>query len=815
VARACAERLAEGAPPETIAVAARSLGGGIAEELGAALDRMGVPWRERRGRPALPAPPAQLALSLYELCERRFPRGGMEALLCSRLLWLAEEGERLPGQALARRLREAHVRDDASDGGYAARLGALASRVQVKAREKQDDCSRALADVEETRRRVQRAIDALRALPVRATLREHGRALLELLVRWGLPGRLRRLDDGEQERDAGALARASTAALARDQAALGAVEDACEALARASESLGDGARTWSRAEWAQALAAELAETSLPPRGARGGAVQLCELRELVGRRFEHVLVVGLVDGELPARPPVDPLLSDEDRRAVNRAAGRPVFRAAPEGTDLALLPPRQIEEPLLFHLGLCAAGTSISLFWPRQDGQGREVLRSPFVDEAVRALGLSRDEERACTAPLSPIPALADCRSAGEVLARGALEAFAEPAWRVAPPLPAPAAYALAASIAASPLAGRMKSVARAALAERERLRAFVREAPPGRFSGRLSGAALQAVRADLRFGPDKPLSAHQLEEHATCGFRTLAHRLLKIEVDEVGEDDLDARDRGSLLHRCLEAFFARMRDERRLPLRGQPDELATLREVAVSQMDAFAQEAHVGRAPLWEIRRAEVLQSLEALVAAEAQKPGHPVEFERRFGYPGEWEPLRIPDPEGREIVFVRGAIDRIDRADDRSLLVIDYKSSRKQSLVRKLDPGWLLRPEFQLALYVALVRQQEPRSAVDALYVSVRDADRTATLGEKSAGAGDLDTLLDMDPARRARLRADPGPPLNLADEVWTRVRAMRSGLFPVSPLSCDYCELKPACRLVALPTDPEENGGEVPRG
>jgi hypothetical protein len=41
------------------------------------------------------------------------------------------------------------------------------------------------------------------------------------------------------------------------------------------------------------------------------------------------------------------------------------------------------------------------------------------------------------------------------------------------------------------------------------------------------------------------------------------------------------------------------------------------------------------------------------------------------------------------------------------------------------------------------------------------------------------------------------------------------MRSGLFPVSPLTCDYCELKPACRLVALPTDPEENGGEVPRG
>ena len=33
-------------------------------------------------------------------------------------------------------------------------------------------------------------------------------------------------------------------------------------------------------------------------------------------------------------------------------------------------------------------------------------------------------------------------------------------------------------------------------------------------------------------------------------------------------------------------------------------------------------------------------------------------------------------------------------------------------------------------------------------------------------------------------------------------------------VRPLDCDYCDLKPACRLVALPTDPDENGGEVPR-
>jgi len=48
-----------------------------------------------------------------------------------------------------------------------------------------------------------------------------------------------------------------------------------------------------------------------------------------------------------------------------------------------------------------------------------------------------------------------------------------------------------------------------------------------------------------------------------------------------------------------------------------------------------------------------------------------------------------------------------------------------------------------------------------------------------------------------------------------VWKAVQKQRGGLFPVDPISCDYCDLQPTCRLVALPTDPEENGSEVRRG
>lgn len=845
VANTCKDLVSAGAPPDSIAIAARSLAGGVAEELGAALERLRLPWRERRGRPALPAPPVRLALSLYELVEREFPREPLIALLCSRLVWLrSPHGERLPGHVLAGLLREAHVRDDATDGGVSACLAALALRRKAK------DPACDTTDLDEVRARAQRAIGELRALPSRGTLREHGEALLALLARWNLHRRLRtapleqpapRADEDRQPGEPlegapfAALAQASLAALSRDQSALRALEDACAALSRAARALGFAERPFTRSEWAQILSTALGDASLPPGGARGGAIQLVELRELSGRSFDHVLVMGLLDGELPARPAIDPLLSEEDRRALNHAAGHAVFRAdarvgaradatAPElafepasepasepigQTEPGLLPAQRAEEPLLFHLALCAAARSATLFWPRADAKGREVLRSPFVDEALRALGLADD--RAARVPLRPIPSVADCRSPTALVARVALDAFADTAWRVSRPAAAGPALDLLAAVATSSLARRLSRIARAALAEKERLRAFVGETPPGRFSGGLSARTLDAIASQLRFDPAAPLSAHQLEEHATCGFRTLGHRLLRVARDEVDDDDLGSRERGSLLHRCLEAFFQSLDKE---PLRADADQLELLRDTTDAELDRFASQEHVGNRALWELRRRELHALLARVIEGEAEAFARPLELERQFGFTGgladAWEPLQVLAPDGERRVFLRGAVDRIDRDPEGSLVVLDYKSGSIEKLKRKLKPAWLLAPEFQLAAYAALLRQRHPGAKVDALYLSLKDAERTWPLSKSI----DLDALLETDPSRRAGLRQKVPPPPNFADAVFERVDRMRSGLFPVKPLSCEFCDLKPACRLVALPTDPDENGGEVPR-
>src|SRR5256714_4303810 len=54
-ARTCADLIAAGTPPASIAIPPPRLAGGVAEELASALQRMVIPWRERLGRPALQA----------------------------------------------------------------------------------------------------------------------------------------------------------------------------------------------------------------------------------------------------------------------------------------------------------------------------------------------------------------------------------------------------------------------------------------------------------------------------------------------------------------------------------------------------------------------------------------------------------------------------------------------------------------------------------------------------------------------------------------------------------------------------------------
>jgi ATP-dependent helicase/nuclease subunit B len=737
-----------GCPPEAIAVAARAPGD-IAGRLAEELARVGLSLEDRRGSPLSAAPPARLALALLELGARGWPREEVLAVIASRYLV-----RRAPAAAV-RRARELGLRELAPGGPGLARLGAVG------------------APVAETLR-------VLSGQPDKAPLAEHGRWLRRALDGLGVGARARALDPGAAGTGAIArsLDRAVERALARDQAAMAALERLLDGLPRAAARAGF-VRDIGQEEAAGVLADLMRQLPLRPHGVRGGAVRLVSLEDLAARRFEHVILPRLLDGMAPARGRDDGSYGDRERRAVNRALGRralPSF-AAEEGAAPAERTPF---ETLLLVQALAAARRSVLLTYPASDGD-RVATRSPFVDEVERVAPWARLPD----VPLSPIPQLGAAAAPADVLARVALEAWADPAGRI-PPTPAAAHAGALLAAATGPLGERLARVDEVAAIERARWRFASGAEAAGPFMGVVGGAAVAAVpaaAARVSGAPDAPLPARQLERYARCPFTFLAGRLLGVEPPDEAEDQPSARNLGLVAHRCLERFYRARAAAGALPLKGDDADRAAL---AAACAEAFAEveaRGQPGHPVLWELEKEELVDDLWRWIQAEAagtEWGGVPSRFELPFGLPG---PGALPALVW-EGVHVSGRIDRLDTVAGGKAMVVDYKLRslpRLQAELRAAVEG----PELQLPLYLAAVERGLGVPA-DAAFVSLRAAKATRTL--RKALGGDAGELL--------------GP--RLEERVAELAAGMRAGGFAVRPhdrRECTRCSYRTVCRVTHL--------------
>ena len=228
--------------------------------------------------------------------------------------------------------------------------------------------------------------------------------------------------------------------------------------------------------------------------------------------------------------------------------------------------------------------------------------------------------------------------------------------------------------------------------------------------------------------------------------------------------------------------------------------------------LGATQRKQFVGHGELWEIRKARIHAMVERLLLVEAQHGGFsggtPAAFEAEFGEGKPWPALRVPAPAGEGEVFLRGKIDRVN-VGAAELAVIDYKTGRRQAHDGALKDGERLRTAFQLPIYAAAARHGLGRmdAAVDALFVSVREASPTRSLRERAAEEGALvaDVLAlggeELASAREHGTRA-------LGDAVWELVTRMREGRFEVHPTDCEHCPIETACRVVHLERDDEDS-------
>lgn len=726
VARAVLDAIRElDVPAREIAVLLRA-SEELVDPLVEALDGAGIPTDARTARAA--QRPAHRGLRLLaELRATDMSRVALAELLTSDLLdpaaLLGAEGTAgwapFAWDALTRRL--GIVR---GAGDHRVRLGAHVAHLEERIRSDEGGAGRWGAELGRARALL-RAVDvlarALAAWPERATLEMHADALVSCrsLLRVGLDAP---------------------------------PNDATVALRELSKVAGEV----SLADVVRLLDRLGAEVLREPIRLGEGRVVVRELMAARGVPFDVVIVPNLAERVFPRPPASDPLLPDDERRALAAATQRPL---AQKGRAIE-------EERTLFRLAVGAARRRLVLTYPRLD-PSRETARAPSLYcfaalEALEGRPIGEGElerhptvERVSLAFLHP-------RDPARILdgrERLLSELEAARATRDAPR----AATALC-----------RHPHARAALALDQ---GRWRTPRLTEWDGLLVSDEARAFGARSLAGAG--LSASRLELWAACPFRFLLASVLGVERPEEPEERwvLDPLDRGNLVHRILQRFA----EEVLLAVHARPalDQRARLRTIAAEELDREERLGAPGAALLWRAERRRIVLDLDEWLAREAVRPEAlaPRSAEVAFGPPLGGPPVRL-DTGGRVLPLL-GRIDRVDVSDDGGEgLVVDYKTGRVPDGID--DDVLRGGRSLQLAVYIVAARVLFPEvrhwtAAYD--FVTERAGFRRVRWDE---GQGS-ERLADLSLAARS-----------VADGV-------EQGLFPQDPGSCRSCDFTIACPVV----------------
>jgi len=190
---------------------------------------------------------------------------------------------------------------------------------------------------------------------------------------------------------------------------------------------------------------------------------------------------------------------------------------------------------------------------------------------------------------------------------------------------------------------------------------------------------------------------------------------VLELEPREEPVEGLDARQLGNIYHHTFERLYGSAKDPSDL------DELlAALPVVAGAVLDDAPRVEGFRETAWWTQTRDEIMANVERSVVALAALPGGyvPLAQEAAFGGATALTVTREDDS-----FCLRGFIDRVDRAPDGGLRIIDYKTSGPWSFtVKAFEEG----RKLQLPLYALAVEQALGLGrVVDGFYWHVQQAE------------------------------------------------------------------------------------------
>ena len=558
---------------------------------------------------------------------------------------------------------------------------------------------------------------------------------------------------------------ANPAIAQRDLLALGSLArimrdlQSCEAVLQLT--LGGSAQvTWERF-WSELKQALQSTADDAPSLSRRGRVLVTTAAEARGLPHAHVYIPGLAEGVFPAELAEDPLYLDSKREDL-QARGIPLKRGA-----------ERIDDQGLFYELISLPRRTLTLSRPTFEA-GRVRIEShlwravrrvfpTLTPQSRRIGGVVECDESANGAEL--MLALAD------QLNRPGAQAAA-PAWRAVNWLRAQ-----------PELAEQWQRIRRGRQVERGRLS----NAPFDRYSGVLSQPYTLA-QAALRLGRERAWSASRLKDYGLCGFRYFAKHLLKLEEIREPEAGADALQLGLLNHSILEQTYARI-SALGLPISEAHVEkaLAILNEVADDWLGRAPETFNFQASATWDEEKQMLVNRLAALIKLDFSTDS-PL---NDFGEPRQIEQLEyafreieIDMPGDMAAIRVNGYIDRIDRADDK-LMLVDYKTGSARINRGEMECG----RDFQMMIYQSVLRRllEDGKLAGEAaggLFWHLRDL---GTSGRFSTDSEDDEAALEAARGHIAR-----------------NLKMGRGGQFPVHATALEkgkcarYCEFSRLCRL-----------------
>ncbi|MFV9510136.1 PD-(D/E)XK nuclease family protein [Tepidibacillus sp. LV47] len=426
-------------------------------------------------------------------------------------------------------------------------------------------------------------------------------------------------------------------------------------------------------DWLQSLILACEHNIYDYSQGKTAGIHILKPSQIRGRQFQVVFIVGLVEGEFPRAIKNDWLMPDDKRRELRQY-----------GVYLTLSHEYEKQQRYQFFQSITAATEQIYLVYSAKTEEGKEQLRSFFIDEVLELFQKEtidfRQQDLSEVIPSS----WENCTSFKQMVDKIYYELYQglEPSRKEA---------RLRKKHYLKKNSHVFQAIDRGIQGE------YARDELNSPYDGILQNPKLLSeVKEQLT---KKIWSTTQLNEANLCRFSYFATHLLKLSQWEEQEESLTAIEKGDLFHRILQQFFERFRKEKEEKFLPEHEYMYQqwLLDIAEEEWQRLKkQDLRFLDPVLTELDRKRILQDVKQILEHEIQWRAksssyfYPQFLEFSFGMPlkdemlrqGEVDSASIPDYAKVKLrernLLLRGKIDRVDMNEDGQFVVYDYKSGQ-----------------------------------------------------------------------------------------------------------------------------------------